>query len=186
MNKTNSAKIREYFAPQVHRRFRSSRRRAGTGLQPPVRRRACRGAGPGRRQHRGQRVGRRQAGRHLRNPRRARGNGTGHAHRACPAGCRRARVRLEKSADRADHPWPEPGPQARLARHGDRRQPRHPRLARLRPPGRRRGAHDAHCRRRPISGKSRSASFPWPTASSRTRALGARRPTARSRQLQPN
>ena len=85
MKKTHSAKIRESFAPQVHRRFRRSRRRAGAGLQPPVRRRACRGAGRGRRQHRGQRVGRRQARRHLRHPRRARGNGTGHAYRPRPA-----------------------------------------------------------------------------------------------------
>ena len=49
----------------------------------------------------------------------------------------------KKVSPGAHYPRPEPGAQARLARHGDRRQPRHPRLARLRPPGRRRGAHDA-------------------------------------------
>ena len=40
-------------------------------------------------------------------------------------------------------PGPEPRPQARLGRHVDRRQPRHPRLAGLRPPRRRGRAHDA-------------------------------------------
>ena len=49
----------------------------------------------------------------------------------------------KKIVHRADHARPEPGAQARLARHVDRRQPRHPRLAGLRPPGRRRGAHHA-------------------------------------------
>ena len=44
-----------------------------------------------------------------------------------------------------EYPTPgrEPRAQARLGRFRHRRQPRHPRLAGIRPPGRRRGAHDA-------------------------------------------
>ena len=44
---------------------------------------------------------------------------------------------------RVPDPRPEPRAQPRLGQLLDRRQPRHPRLARLRPQGRRRRAHDA-------------------------------------------
>ena len=40
----------------------------------------------------------------------------------------------------------------------DRRQPRHPRVARIRAQGRRGGAHDAACRPRPTSGRCRPPS----------------------------
>ena len=45
--------------------------------------------------------------------------------------------------DRADHARPQPRPQARLGRHVDRRQPRHPHLAGLCPARRRGRPHDA-------------------------------------------
>ena len=108
------------------------------GVNPGIRRRS-----PGRGGERVERVGGGQARRHLRHPHRARGDGTGHAYRPRAARRRGAGVRLEEDRHRADYARPEPGAQARVARHVDRRQPRHPRLAGLRPPGRRGGAHHA-------------------------------------------
>ena len=85
----------ESLAPQVHRRLRRRRRR------PRARHARCRSASARprpsarRRRRRGQRLGRRQARRHLRHPHRALGDGAGHAHRPRPARRRGARVRLE-------------------------------------------------------------------------------------------
>ena len=62
-------------------------------------------------------------------PHRPHGDGPGHADGACPAGRRRARVRLEEGQDGDADAGPEPRAQPHLARHGDGRQPRHPRLA---------------------------------------------------------
>ena len=148
MKKTQSGSARiahESRAPQVHRRLGAAASGGlALGFQPPVRHESGRRPGARRRRRqRDQRVGRRQARRHLRHPHRARGDGAGHAHRPRAARRRGAGVRLEQDRHRADHRRAEPGAQARLARHVDRRQPRHPRLAGLRPPGRRRGAHDA-------------------------------------------
>ncbi len=40
-------------------------------------------------------------------------------------------MRLEEGRDRFHHARPEPRPQARVGRNGNRRQPRHPHLARI-------------------------------------------------------
>ena len=133
----------ESFAPQVHRRLRCRRRRAGTRIPLPVWHRNGCGAERGDWRRRGQCLGRRQARRHLRDPHRALGDGAGHAHRPRAARRRGTRVRLEESDHRVCYPRPEPRPQAHLGRHVDRRQPRHPHLAGLCAPRRRRRAHDA-------------------------------------------
>ena len=52
-------------------------------------------------------------------------------------------VRLVEGHDRISDARPEPRAQPRLGQLLDRRQPRHPRVARVRPQGRRRGARDA-------------------------------------------
>ena len=52
-------------------------------------------------------------------------------------------MRLEEGDDRADHPRHQSCAQARLGRDGDRRQPRYPHLAGLRPPRRCCRAHHA-------------------------------------------
>ena len=59
------------------------------------------------------------------------GDGPRHAHRPRPARLRGARVRLEKGEDRVSDAGPEPRPQPRVGRHVNRRQPRHPQLARV-------------------------------------------------------
>ncbi len=95
-------------------------------------------------------------------------------------------MRLEEGDDRADHARAEPRPQARLGRDGDRRQPRHPHLAGLCPPRRRRRAHDAAAGRgRRVEGAGRRADAS-PTASSPTPHPGARRATARSPRPRPS
>ena len=52
-------------------------------------------------------------------------------------------MRLVEGHDRISDARPEPRAQPRLGQLLDRRQPRHPRVARVRPQGRRRGARDA-------------------------------------------
>ena len=52
-------------------------------------------------------------------------------------------MRLVESHDRISDTGPERRAQARVGRHGDRRQPRHPRVARIRAQGRSGGSHDA-------------------------------------------
>ena len=64
-------------------------------------------------------------------------------YRPRPARGRGARVRLGEGHHRVPDARREPRAQPRLGRLLDRRQPRHPRVARLRAQGRRRGAHDA-------------------------------------------
>ena len=103
-------------------------------------------------------MGRDPAGRHHRGAHRPLGDGPGDAHRPRPARRRGARGRLVEGHDRIDHRRPEPRPQPRLGRDVDRRQPRHPRLAGLRPAWRRRGAADAAAGRgRGMEGAGRRA-----------------------------
>ena len=141
---------------------------------------------------RGQRLGRDQAGRHLRHPHRALGDGAGHAHRPRPARRRRARVRLEQGHDRRHHARPQPRQQARLGRDGHRRQPRHPPVAGLRAPRRRGRAHDAAAGGgRPVEGAGRRAHrverrhHATPRASARPATARSRRPRRRSRRPIP-
>ncbi len=122
-------------------------RRVGGGRRQPRRRlpRSVRrrGAGAGRPRARGQRLGRRQSRRHRRHPHRALGDGAGHADRARAARRRGARLRLGEGPHRVPDAGREPRAQARLGQLLDRRQPRHPRVARLRAQGRRDRADDA-------------------------------------------
>ena len=76
---------------------------------------------------------------------------------------------------------PEPRAQARLGQLLHRRQPRHPRVARIRAQGRRGRAHDAGAGRGRTSGRCRSPNARQPTASSPHAAIGPHAPpTARS------
>ena len=103
-----------------------------------------------------QRLGGGQAGRHRRHPHRPLRDGPGHADRPRPARRRRARLRLGQGHDRIPDARPEPRAQPRLGQFLDRRQPRHPRLARLCAQGRRRRARDAGPgRRRRMEGAGR-------------------------------
>ena len=112
----------------------------------------------GRAAGRGQCVGPGQAGRHVRHPHRAFGDGPGHADRPRPARGRGARVRLEQDRLRISDAGRKPRAQARVGRVRHRRQPRHPHLRGLRAPRRRGRARHARCKRRPISGACRRAS----------------------------
>ena len=102
------------------------------------------------------RLGGHPPGRHGRDPDRALRDGAGHAHRPRPDGGRGARVRLVEGDDRVSDARPERQAQARVGRLLHGRQPRHPRLARVRPQGRRHGADDAGPgRRRRLEGARR-------------------------------
>ena len=90
------SKADESFAPPVHRRLRRRGRRAGARLALPFGARRRRRAQTAARRRRGQRLGGDQAGRHLRDPHRPLGDGTGHADGPRPARRRGARVRLEE------------------------------------------------------------------------------------------
>ena len=92
---------------------------------------------------RARRMGRGQAGRQRRRAHRSRRDGPGHHHRPRTARRRRARSRLVEGLLRAPDAGRERQAQARLGLVLDRRKPRHPRVARIRAPGRRGGAHDA-------------------------------------------
>ena len=127
--------------PRLCRRHRRCRRRPRARPRYSLRRPDC--GARRRRLARSQRLGRDPARRHRRHPHRAIGNGPGHAHRPCPAGRRRTRMRLVESHHRISDAGTERRPQARLGRFLDRRQPRHPHLAGLCPQGRRHRAHDA-------------------------------------------
>ena len=117
-----------------------------------------------RRLARDRRLGRDQAGRHRGDPHRALRDGPGHAHRPRPARRRRARMRLVEGHLRISDARRERRAQARVGRLLDRRQPRHPQVARIRAQGRRRGAHDADPGRgQRVEGAGR-ASAPPPTA----------------------
>ena len=91
----------------------------------------------------GRRLGRDPARRHRRHPHRPLRDGPGHADRPRPARRRGARMRLVEGHDRISDARRERRAQARLGRVLDRRQPRHPRVARICAQGRRGRAHDA-------------------------------------------
>ena len=112
-------------------------RSASTSRSAAGRRAARRGAAGG------QRLGGGEARRHRGDPHRPLRDGPGHADRPRPARRRGTRMRLVEGHDRIPDARPEPRAQPRLGQLLDRRQPRHPRVARLRPQGRRRGAHHA-------------------------------------------
>ena len=110
------------------------------GLQHPVR---WEGRPRPGRLARDQRLGGHPPRRHGRDPDRALRDGAGIAHRSRPAGGRGAGVRLGEGDHRVSDPRGERQAQARVGRFLHGRQPRHPHLARVRPQGRRHGAHDA-------------------------------------------
>ena len=103
-----------------------------------------------------QRLGGGAPGRDGGRPHRSLRDGAGHPDRPRPARGRGARMRLGEGDHGTGHlPW-QPRPQAPLGRHVDRRQPRHPRLAGLRPSRRRRRSHAAAAgRRQRVAGPSR-------------------------------
>ncbi len=132
----------EPFAPQVPGRFRGRGRRPRPRHSGSVRDRVRRSAGR-RFRSRGQCVGGGETRQHLRDPNRALGDGSGHAHGPRPARRRGARMRLEEGGHRVPHPGREPGAEARVGRDGHRRQPRHPHVGGLRPSWWCGGADDA-------------------------------------------
>ncbi len=107
---------------------------------------------------RDQRLGGDPPGRHGRDPRRALRDGPGLAHRPGAAGRRGARLRLVEGDLGKSDARAECRPQARVGRLRDRRQPRHPPVARLRAQGRRHRARDADRRPPPTSGRCRRPS----------------------------
>ena len=100
------------------------------------------------RERRDQRLGGHQARRHRGRAHRAQRDGPGHAHRPGATGGRRTRVRLGQGDHRVPDTGPERGAQPRVAELLHRRQPRHPRVQRLRAQRRRSGPHDAGAGRR--------------------------------------
>ena len=128
------------LAPHVPRRHRRRRRRPDARLPRAVRRRGRR---PPTARAGDQRLGGGPARRHRGDPHRPLRDGPGHAHRPRPARRRGAGLRLGEGHDRISDARPEPRAQPRLGQLLDRRQPRHPRVARVCPQGRRRRARDA-------------------------------------------
>ena len=121
------------------------------GLRIPFGTSVVRAAGRLARDHR---LGGHPPGRHGGDPHRALGDGTGHAHRPRADGGRGARVRLVEGDDRVSDARPERRAQARLGQFLHGRQPRHPRVERVRPQGRRDRAGDAGPGRRRRLGRA--------------------------------
>ena len=166
-------------APQVHRQLgRAAGGGLALGLHVPF---GASERSRARRRHRSQCLGRRAARQHLRHPhRRAR-----RWARARSPASRSSSPRSSSATGRRSPPRCRPparaSPANALGRDEHRRQPRHPHLAGLRAPRRRRRAHHAAAGRgRAVAGAGRRADRRR-TASSRMRPRSARPPTARWR-----